>query len=83
MMLFAEKVSRFVARNPTIKVLALAFLILIGVLLVAEGLGQHIDKGYVYFAMAFAVIVETVNLKMRRRSDALRLNRSELPAGLS
>lgn len=66
MMLFSEKVARFVERHPTIKVLALSFLILIGVMLVVEGLGQHIDKGYIYFAMAFAVGVEMVNLRLRK-----------------
>lgn len=65
MMLAAESIGRFVDRRPTIKILALSFLILIGVLLVAEGLGQHFDKGYIYFAMAFAVAVEMVNLQLR------------------
>jgi predicted tellurium resistance membrane protein TerC len=75
MLLFSNSISRFVDRNPTIKVLALAFLILIGVLLVAEGLGQHIDKGYVYFAMAFAVGIEIVNMRLRPKppADADRL----------
>jgi predicted tellurium resistance membrane protein TerC len=68
MMAFAGSVSEFVARRPTIKVLALAFLILIGVMLVAEGFGQHIDKGYIYFAMAFAVGIEMVNLRVRRKT---------------
>ena len=66
MMAFAGSVSEFVARRPTIKVLALAFLILIGVMLVAEGFGQHIDKGYIYFAMAFAVGIEMVNMRLRK-----------------
>jgi predicted tellurium resistance membrane protein TerC len=70
MMAFAGTISEFVARNPTLKVLALAFLILIGVMLVAEGLGQHIDKGYIYFAMAFAVVVEMVNIKVGRKPHA-------------
>lgn len=84
MMVFAERISKFVARHPTLKILALSFLILIGVLLVAEGLGQHIDKGYVYFAMAFAVIVEGVNLQLRRHSEAISLANSDLPpAGMS
>ena len=65
MLLFAEPISRFVEKYPTVKVLALSFLILIGVLLVAEGLGQHIDKGYIYFAMAFAVLVEFINSRLR------------------
>ncbi len=65
MLLFAEPISRFVEKYPTVKVLALSFLVLIGVLLVAEGLGQHIDKGYIYFAMAFAVLVEFINTRLR------------------
>ena len=60
-------ISRFVNQHPTIKMLALAFLILIGVLLVAEGLGQHVDKGYIYFAMAFSTLVEMLNLRASRR----------------
>ena len=65
MMVAADPIGRFVERHPTIKVLALSFLILIGVLLVAEGLGQHLDKGYIYFAMAFGVGVEMVNMQLR------------------
>jgi predicted tellurium resistance membrane protein TerC len=65
MVAFAEPISRFVDKNPSIKVLALSFLILIGVLLVAEGLGQHVDKGYIYFAMAFAVVIELINMRLR------------------
>jgi predicted tellurium resistance membrane protein TerC len=65
MMIAAEPIARFVDRWPTIKVLALSFLILIGVLLVAESLGQHINKGYIYFAMAFAVGVEMINMRLR------------------
>ena len=66
MMLFAGALSRFVDRNPTIKILALAFLIMIGVALIAEGTGVHIPKGYIYFAMAFSVAVEMLNLRVRR-----------------
>ncbi len=65
MLAFAGPISRFVDNRPTVKILALSFLILIGVLLVAEGLGQHLDKGYIYFAMAFAVGVELVNIQLR------------------
>ncbi|VTR96855.1 membrane protein : Integral membrane protein TerC OS=Anaeromyxobacter sp. (strain Fw109-5) GN=Anae109_0052 PE=4 SV=1: TerC [Gemmata massiliana] len=65
MLYFAGPIATFVEKNPTIKVLALSFLILIGVMLVAEGLGQHIDKGYIYVAMSFALIVEMVNMKLR------------------
>ena len=73
MMAFAGRISAFVANHPTLKVLALAFLILIGVMLVAEGLGQHINKGYIYFAMAFGVGVEAVNIRIRRTAGAVGL----------
>ena len=63
MMIFASRVTRFIERHPTVKMLALSFLLLIGVLLVAEGLGQHIPKGYVYFAMGFSLFVEMLNLR--------------------
>lgn len=66
MMLFADAVGDFVEHHPTIKMLALAFLLLIGMTLVADGLGQHIPKGYVYFAMGFSVFVEMLNLRMGR-----------------
>ncbi|WP_157251920.1 TerC family protein [Nonomuraea typhae] len=67
-MLFASgPISRFVDKHPSIKMLALAFLVLIGVVLIAEGFGQHISKGYIYFAMAFSVIVELLNIRMRGR----------------
>lgn len=65
MLYFAGPIARFVEKYPTIKVLALSFLILIGVMLVAEGLGQHIDKGYIYVAMSFSLIVEMVNMRLR------------------
>ena len=68
MLLFAGAISGFVDRHPTVKMLALSFLVLIGVNLLAEGFGQHIPKGYTYFAMAFSVLVELLNLKMRARS---------------
>ncbi len=66
MMVFAKPVSDFVERHPTVKMLALSFLILIGVSLVAESLDQHIPKGYIYFAMAFSVMVEMLNLRVRK-----------------
>lgn len=66
MMVFADPVSLFVKRHPTIQMMALSFLILIGVFLVAEGLGKHIDRGYIYFAMAFSLGVELLNLRERR-----------------
>ncbi len=65
MLVFAEPVSKFVEGHPTVKMLALSFLILIGVMLVAEGIGTHFNKGYIYFAMAFAIVVEMLNLRMR------------------
>lgn len=68
MLLFVNQIGSFVEKYPTIKVLALAFLILIGTMLLAEGFHQHISKGYIYFAMAFAVAVEIVNIKVRSKS---------------
>jgi predicted tellurium resistance membrane protein TerC len=65
MMFFAGSISEFVNRHPTVKMLALSFLLLIGVTLIAEGLDQHIPKGYIYFAMAFSVFVEMLNLKAK------------------
>jgi predicted tellurium resistance membrane protein TerC len=65
MMISAEPISAFVARRPTVKILALSFLLLIGVSLVGDGLGMHIPKGYIYFAMGFSVFVETINLRIR------------------
>lgn len=66
MMLFAERVSLFVKRHPTLKVLALSFLILIGVMLVAEAVGTEVNKGYIYFAMSFSLFVEMINIRLRR-----------------
>jgi predicted tellurium resistance membrane protein TerC len=74
MMIFAGAISDFVQKRPTIKMLALSFLLLIGVTLIAEGLDQHIPKGYIYFAMAFSVFVEMLNLKLRgRTTEPLKL----------
>jgi predicted tellurium resistance membrane protein TerC len=70
MMVFAGPISRFVERHPTVKMLALSFLLLIGVTLIAEGLDRHIPKGYIYFAMAFSMFVEMLNLKLRRPRTA-------------
>jgi predicted tellurium resistance membrane protein TerC len=69
MLLSAGAVSRFVEQHPTVKILALAFLVLIGFTLAAEGTGLHIPKGYVYFAMSFAVLVEMLNVRWRTRSS--------------
>jgi predicted tellurium resistance membrane protein TerC len=74
MLVFVNQISDFVDRHPTIKMLALSFLILIGCVLVAEGLGQHISKGYIYFAMAFSVAVEFLNLRMRRTTQKVELH---------
>jgi predicted tellurium resistance membrane protein TerC len=74
MLLSADKVSEFINRHPSMKVLALSFLLLIGVLLVAEGFGKHIEKGYIYFAMAFSFLVELLNIRMRRKRKPLALH---------
>ena len=79
MLLFAQAIGSFVEQHPTIKMLALSFLILIGVLLVADGFGQHIPKGYVYFAMAFSLGVEMLNLRLRAKTRPLELLRSSVP----
>jgi predicted tellurium resistance membrane protein TerC len=68
MMAFAGRIGRVVSEHPTIKMLALAFLVVIGVVLIADGLDHHVPKGYVYFAMAFSVAVESLNLRMRKRA---------------
>lgn len=68
MLLFSGHIARFVDKHPTVKMLALSFLILIGVTLIAEGFEQHISKGYIYFAMAFSVLVEMLNIAMRKKS---------------
>jgi predicted tellurium resistance membrane protein TerC len=73
MMLAAEPISAFVHRHPTVKMLALSFLLLIGMSLVAEGFDHHIPKGYVYFAMGFSVFVEAINLKMRKTTEPVHL----------
>ncbi len=69
MLLFAKQIGDFVNKYPSMKILALAFLLLIGVLLTAEGLGQHINKGYIYFAMAFALMVELLNIRFRTKQE--------------
>ncbi len=74
MMFAAEPISAFVSRHPTVKVLALSFLLLIGVSLVGDGLGMHIPKGYIYFAMGFSVCVEMVNLRVRGTAKAVKLH---------
>jgi predicted tellurium resistance membrane protein TerC len=68
MMMFAGAIGRFVSDHPTIKMLALSFLVLVGVVLIAEGFDHHVPKGYIYFAMAFSLMVEALNIRMRKRS---------------
>ncbi|MEZ5419606.1 MAG: TerC family protein [Vicinamibacterales bacterium] len=79
MMLSAGSVSAFVQRHPTVKVLALSFLMLIGMSLVGEGLGHHIPKGYIYFAMGFSVFVEMINLRLRAGGSPVELHESYTP----
>ena len=76
MMLAASPISAFVDQHPTIKMLALSFLVLIGTNLVAEGMGQHIPKGYTYFAMGFSVMVEMLNIRLRQRVTPVHLHRN-------
>ena len=79
MMFAAKPIGEFVDRHPTIRMLALSFLILIGVVLIGEGLGLHVPKGYIYFAMAFAVGVEMLNLQVRKRMRHARRELAEAP----
>ena len=74
MLVAAKPLADFVNRHPTVKILALSFLLLIGMVLVAEGLGQHIPKGYIYFAMAFSVGVELLNLRLRKQTEPVHLH---------
>ncbi|MBL8760622.1 MAG: TerC family protein [Phycisphaerae bacterium] len=77
MLAFAGQISAFVEKHPTVKMLALSFLLLIGVMLTADGLGQHIPKGYIYFAMAFSLGVEMLNLRLRKRKEETKRRRDE------
>mgnify|MGYP003575578985 CR=1 FL=1 len=81
MILVARSVSSFIERHPTIKILALAFLILVGVVLIADSFHFDVPKGYLYFAMAFSVGVEMVNIRLRRRIDARRERKDETEGG--
>jgi predicted tellurium resistance membrane protein TerC len=82
MLVSAEAISGFVNRHPTIKMLALSFLLLIGLALLLEGFDQHVPKGYIYFAMGFSVFVELLNLRVRRRRDRTAQRPSEHPVEL-
>ncbi len=80
MLIFVQPVSAFVQQHPTVKMLALSFLLLIGVSLIAEGFDQHISKGYIYFAMGFSVFVEMLNLRLRRKSGSpIQLRSPSIP----
>lgn len=68
MMIFTGAISRFIEARPTLQILALSFLILIGVMLVAEGFGEHVPKGYIYFSVAFSLVVEVLNLRLRKKA---------------
>jgi predicted tellurium resistance membrane protein TerC len=74
MLLAAGSISDFVSRHPTVKMLALGFLLLIGMSLIAESFGQHIPKGYIYFAMGFSVFIELLNLRARRKAEPVKLH---------
>jgi predicted tellurium resistance membrane protein TerC len=74
MLVSADKISDFIHRHPSMKMLALSFLLLIGVLLVAEGFGKHVEKGYIYFAMGFAFLVELLNIRVSRKRAPVKLH---------
>ena len=80
MLVFAGVIGDFVQRHPTVKILALSFLILIGVMLIAEGIDKHINRGYIYFAMAFSFLVEMLNLRLRARLPPVQLHEPRPPA---
>ena len=69
MMLFSRQISQFISSNPTIKMIAISFLVAVGVLLIAEGFGQEFPKGYIYFALAYALVVEMLNIRMRKNKN--------------
>ena len=74
MLVFAGRIGDFVNRHPSMKILALSFLLLIGVMLIADSMGQHIGKGYIYFAMAFSLGVELLNMRMRKKQEPVTLH---------
>jgi predicted tellurium resistance membrane protein TerC len=75
MLLASKSIGEFVDEHPTIKILALSFLIVVGLTLLLEGLDVHVPKGYIYFAMLFSLSVEALNIRMRKRSDPLKLHK--------
>jgi predicted tellurium resistance membrane protein TerC len=80
MMFFSGAVNRFIDQHPTVKMLALSFLLMIGLALIGDGLDMHIPKGYIYFAMAFSVFVELLNLRVRKRAMPVKLRGPQPPA---
>lgn len=76
MIFTASTISQFVERHPTVKILALSFLLLVGVTLIAEGLNQHISKGYIYFSMAFSLFVESINIRMKKKKNHVQLKKT-------
>jgi predicted tellurium resistance membrane protein TerC len=81
MMVAAKPIGAFVESHPTVKMLALSFLVLVGVALVAEGTGHEMPKGYLYFAMAFSFMVEMLNLRLRRKTAPIQLHRARMVTG--
>ncbi len=75
MMVFAKRISSFIAQHPTLEILALSFLILIGFMLAIESVGFHVPKGYIYFAVFFSLIVEMVNMRLRKNRNPIKLNK--------
>lgn len=75
MMAFAEKISAFIAAHPTFEVLALSFLLLIGFMLILDGLHQHVPKGYIYFAIFFSLFIELINMRVRGKGEPVRLSK--------
>jgi predicted tellurium resistance membrane protein TerC len=80
MLVFSGPISDFVYRHPTLQMLALSFLVLIGVMLVAEGIEKHIERGYIYFAMAFSLVVEMLNLRLRKQAAPVKPNLTGVPS---
>ncbi len=81
MMIFARPIGEFVSRRPTVKMLALAFLLVIGIMLITDGFGHHVPKGYIYFAMAFSLFVEVLNLRAGHREAPVHLRQPYVPEG--
>jgi predicted tellurium resistance membrane protein TerC len=78
MMLFSGSISRFINKHPSLQVLALGFLIMIGVMLIAEGFHQHFNKAYIYSAIAFSLVIELINMRLRKNRESIKLNGQDL-----